>query len=186
MSKYIGETEKNLNKLFDAANESGAILFFDEADALFGKRSKVKDSHDRYANNEISYLLQRIESFPGLVILSTNMKPTLDAAFTRRFRFIVDFPFTDRDLRKNQPHPADLSLRLQFDPNDPGDIPYRLQRAVKESGLSLQQICDRMKSDYGIEVTPSAISRSINRGTLSLQRALQILAISGVSEVEIK
>ena len=75
---------------------------------------------------------------------------------------------------------------LQLNPNDPGDTPYKLQRAVKESGLSLQQICDRMKSDYGIEVTPSAISRSINRGTLSLQRALQILAICGVTEVEIK
>ena len=75
---------------------------------------------------------------------------------------------------------------LQFNPNDPGDTPYKLQRAVKESGLTHQQICDRMKSDYGIEVTPSAISRSINRGTLSLQRALQILAICGVSEVEIK
>ena len=75
---------------------------------------------------------------------------------------------------------------LQLDPNDPGDTPYKLKRAVKDSGLTLQQICDRMKSDYGIEVTPSAISSSINRGTLSLQRALQILAICGVSEVEIK
>ena len=75
---------------------------------------------------------------------------------------------------------------LQFNPNDPGDTPYKLLRAVKESGLSLQQICDRMKSDYGVELTPSAISRSINRGTLSLQRALQILAICGVSEVGIK
>ena len=75
---------------------------------------------------------------------------------------------------------------LQFNSNDPGDTPYKLQRAVKESGLTYQQICDRMKSDYGIEVTPSAISRSIFRGTLRLQRALQILAICGVSEVEIK
>ena len=74
---------------------------------------------------------------------------------------------------------------LQFNPNDPGDTPYKLQRAVKESGLTLQQICDRMKADYGVELTQSAISRSINRGTLSLQRALQILAICGVSEVGI-
>jgi len=75
---------------------------------------------------------------------------------------------------------------LQFNPNDPGDTPYKIQRAVKESGLTLQQICDRMKSDYGVELTPSAISRTINRGTLQLQRALQILAICGVNEVEIK
>jgi len=75
---------------------------------------------------------------------------------------------------------------LQFNPNEPGDTPFKLQRAVKESGLTLQQICDRMKSDYGVELTPSAISRSINRGTLQLQRALQILAICGVSEVGIK
>ena len=74
---------------------------------------------------------------------------------------------------------------LQFNPNDPGDTPYKLQRAVKESGLSLQQICDRLKSDYGVALTPSALSHSINRGTLRLQRALQILAVCGVSEIEI-
>lgn len=75
---------------------------------------------------------------------------------------------------------------LQFNPNDPGDTPYKLRRAVKESGLALQQICDRMKSDYGVDLTTSAISRSINRGTLSLQRAFEILAICGVTEIEIK
>jgi hypothetical protein len=75
---------------------------------------------------------------------------------------------------------------LQFNPNDPGDTPFKIQRAVKESGLSLQQICDCMKSDYDLEHTPSALSRSITRGTLSLQRALQILAVCGVSEIEIK
>jgi len=93
VSKYIGETEKNLRKLFDAAEQGGAILFFDEADALFGKRSEVKDSHDRYANIEINYLLQRMESFSGLAILATNMKSALDPAFMRRLRFIVNFPF---------------------------------------------------------------------------------------------
>jgi ATPase family associated with various cellular activities (AAA)/Winged helix domain, variant len=93
VSKYIGETEKNLRKLFDAAEEGGAILFFDEADALFGKRSEVKDSHDRYANIEINYLLQRMESFSGLAILATNMKMALDPAFMRRLRFIVNFQF---------------------------------------------------------------------------------------------
>ena len=93
VSKYIGETEKNLRRLFDAAEDGGAILFFDEADALFGKRSEVKDSHDRYANIEINYLLQRLEAYRGLAILATNMKNALDAAFTRRLRFIVTFPF---------------------------------------------------------------------------------------------
>jgi hypothetical protein len=93
VSKYIGETEKNLRRLFDAAEQGGAILFFDEADALFGKRSEVKDSHDRYANIEINYLLQRMESFGGLAILATNMKGALDQAFMRRLRFIVNFPF---------------------------------------------------------------------------------------------
>ncbi|NML46845.1 ATP-binding protein [Ramlibacter sp. G-1-2-2] len=93
VSKYIGETEKNLRKLFDAAEQGGAILFFDEADALFGKRSEVKDSHDRYANIEINYLLQRMEAFSGLAILATNMKSALDPAFMRRLRFIVNFPF---------------------------------------------------------------------------------------------
>jgi SpoVK/Ycf46/Vps4 family AAA+-type ATPase len=93
VSKYIGETEKNLRKLFDAAEDGGAILFFDEADALFGKRSEVKDSHDRYANIEINYLLQRIEAFRGLAILATNMKASLDVAFLRRLRLIVNFPF---------------------------------------------------------------------------------------------
>ncbi|HEV8580954.1 MAG TPA: AAA family ATPase [Thermoanaerobaculia bacterium] len=91
VSKYIGETEKNLRRLFDAAEDGGALLFFDEADALFGKRSEVKDSHDRYANIEINYLLQRIEAYTGLAILATNMKSALDSAFMRRLRFIVEF-----------------------------------------------------------------------------------------------
>ncbi len=93
VSKYIGETEKNLRRLFDGAAQGGAILLFDEADALFGKRSEVKDSHDRYANIEINYLLQRMEAFSGLAILATNMKSALDNAFMRRLRFIVNFPY---------------------------------------------------------------------------------------------
>jgi hypothetical protein len=100
VSKYIGETEKNLRALFDAAESGGAILFFDEADALFGKRSEVKDSHDRYANIEINYLLQRMEEFSGLAILATNMKSALDPAFMRRLRFIVNLPFPGLKERK--------------------------------------------------------------------------------------
>jgi hypothetical protein len=99
VSKYIGETEKNLRRVFDAAETAGAVLLFDEADALFGKRSEVKDSHDRYANIEVSYLLQRMEAYRGLAILTTNMKQALDQAFTRRIRFLVQFPFPDADER---------------------------------------------------------------------------------------
>jgi ATP-dependent 26S proteasome regulatory subunit len=93
VSKYIGETEKNLRRVFDVAEGGGALLFFDEADAIFGKRSEVKDSHDRYANIEISYLLQRMEQYHGLAVLATNMKSALDVAFMRRLRFIANFPF---------------------------------------------------------------------------------------------
>ena len=99
VSKYIGETEKNLRRVFDAAEEGGAVLLFDEADALFGKRSEVKDSHDRYANIEVSYLLQRMEAYRGLAILTTNMKSALDTAFLRRIRFVVQFPFPDATQR---------------------------------------------------------------------------------------
>ena len=99
ISKYIGETEKNLRRLFDAAEEGGAILLFDEADALFGKRSEVKDSHDRYANIEIGYLLGRLESYRGIAILATNLKSAVDPAFLRRMRFIVEFPLPDQEHR---------------------------------------------------------------------------------------
>jgi SpoVK/Ycf46/Vps4 family AAA+-type ATPase len=99
VSKYIGETEKNLRRIFDEAEGGGAILLFDEADALFGKRSEVKDSHDRYANIEVSYLLQRMEAYRGLAILTTNLKSALDTAFLRRIRFIVQFPFPDPEQR---------------------------------------------------------------------------------------
>ncbi|MDH3657582.1 MAG: ATP-binding protein [Nitrosopumilus sp.] len=100
ISKYIGETEKNLRKIFDAAEDGGSILFFDEADALFGKRSEVHDSHDRYANIEVGYLLQRMESYHGLAILATNYKNAMDTAFLRRIRFVINFPFPDEKSRE--------------------------------------------------------------------------------------
>jgi hypothetical protein len=100
VSKYIGETEKNLKIVFDAAEEGGVLLLFDEADALFGKRGDVKDSHDRYANIEVGYLLQRMESYAGLAILTTNLKASLDRAFQRRLRFTVTFPFPDAAQRE--------------------------------------------------------------------------------------
>ena len=92
VSKYIGETEKNLARVFDQAQHKGWILFFDEADALFGKRSETRDAHDRYANQEVSFLLQRIETFDGIAILASNQRENLDDAFTRRFESIIYFP----------------------------------------------------------------------------------------------
>jgi len=119
VSKYIGETEKNLRRLFDAAEDGGAILFFDEADALFGKRSEVKDSHDRYANIEINYLLQRMEAYGGLAILATNKQSALDLAFMRRLRFVVNFPFPSIAQRRaiwQKVFPPDAPVQdLDFD-----------------------------------------------------------------------
>ena len=92
VSKYIGETEKNLARVFDQAQHKGWILFFDEADALFGKRSETKDAHDRYANQEVSFLLQRIETFDGIAILASNLRDNIDEAFARRFESIIYFP----------------------------------------------------------------------------------------------
>ena len=120
VNKYIGETEKNLRRLFDAAEDSGVVLFFDEADALFGKRSEVKDSHDRYANIEINYLLQRLEAYNGLAILATNLKNALDQAFLRRLRFVINFPFptpAERLLIWKKAFPAGVPLdaNLNFD-----------------------------------------------------------------------
>jgi SpoVK/Ycf46/Vps4 family AAA+-type ATPase len=99
VSKYIGETEKNLDRIFDAAEGSNAILFFDEADALFGKRSEVRDSHDRYANIEVAYLLQKMEGYAGAVILATNFRQNIDDAFLRRIDVVVDFPFPEAEDR---------------------------------------------------------------------------------------
>ena len=100
VSKYIGETEKNLDRIFSAAEGSNAILFFDEADALFGKRSEISDSHDRYANIEVAYLLQKMEGYPGAVILATNFRRNIDDAFVRRLDFVIDYPFPEADDRE--------------------------------------------------------------------------------------
>ena len=119
VNKYIGETEKNLKRVFDAADVSDMILFFDEADSLFGRRTEVSDAHDRYANLEISYLLERMERFKGLAILATNRKKDLDEAFLRRLRYIIDFPLPDVEERKRiwrQVIPADVdSSQVDFD-----------------------------------------------------------------------
>jgi len=119
VSKYIGETEKNLAKIFSEAESSNAILFFDEADALFGKRTRISDAHDRYANIETSYLLQRMEEYEGMAILATNLRDNMDEAFTRRLRFIVEFPFPDAAgrqeiWRRHIPRQAPVGDDLDF------------------------------------------------------------------------
>lgn len=100
VDKYIGETEKRLEEVFDVAEKNNAILFFDEADSIFGKRSEVNDSKDRYANTEVSYILQRMEEYDGIVILATNYKKNIDEAFMRRIRYMVEFPFPSEDMRR--------------------------------------------------------------------------------------
>src|SRR5262249_48319725 len=112
VSKYIGETEKNLDRIFRAAQSSNAIIFFDEADALFGKRSEVKDAHDRYANIEVAYLLQKTEEYEGFVILATNLILNIDDAFKRRMNYTVEFPFPDE-------HHRELLWRGMFPPQTP-------------------------------------------------------------------
>jgi SpoVK/Ycf46/Vps4 family AAA+-type ATPase len=121
VSKYIGETEKNLARVFEEASDTNAILFFDEADAVFGKRSEVRDSHDRYANIEVSYLLQKMEEYDGIVVLATNLRANLDEAFLRRMRAIVEFPFPEvedrlsiwqRTLASTAPLDKDVDLRF--------------------------------------------------------------------------
>ena len=136
VSKYIGETEKNLNRVFSEAETSNAILFFDEADAIFGKRSEVKDSHDRYANIEISYLLQRMESYDGVVILASNLRGNLDEAFTRRLHFIVEFPFPEAVDRE-------IIWQVNFPPEAPvsGDVDFRLlARRFRITGGNIRNI----------------------------------------------
>ncbi|MCL6102429.1 MAG: ATP-binding protein [Bacteroidetes bacterium] len=151
ISKYIGETEKNLSKIFDMAENKNWILFFDEADALFGKRSKVEDAHDRYANQEISYLLQRIEDFNGVVILASNFKNNIDAAFLRRFQSVIQFPM---------PKPAERSRiwKNAFS-----------TKALLEKKLDLDQIAEKHEISGGTimnvvrTVSLKAISRNDNK-----------------------
>ncbi len=136
VSKYIGETEKNLSRIFAEADGSNAILFFDEADALFGKRTEVSDAHDRYANIETSFLLQKMEAYEGIVILATNLRENMDEAFTRRIRFIVEFPFPDEGHRQriwqtNFPAHAPVASDVDCE---------RLAREYKVSGGSIKNV----------------------------------------------
>jgi hypothetical protein len=163
VSKYIGETEKNLRRVFDAAEESSAVLLFDEADALFGKRSEVRDSHDRYANLEISYLLQRMEAYHGVAILTTNMKHAIDAAFVRRIRFIVQFQFPDSTSRAaiwRHIFPSGAPLgQLDYERlaqlNVPGGVIRNIAlhaaffAAQSGESIGMQHILEGARSEYG-------------------------------------
>ena len=180
VSKCIGETEKNLDRVFAAASLGGAVLFFDEADALFGRRTEVRDAHDRYANLKTNFLLQRMNDYEGVVILTTNSDYEVDDAFVRRIDFVQAFPISEMEEREEK-RPV-----LQLNANDPLDVVFALKKAIKQSGLTQAEIADRLKRDYGVEITASALSHGVRRGSIRLQRALQILAICGVVQVEIR
>ncbi|HLO28826.1 MAG TPA: ATP-binding protein [Anaerolineales bacterium] len=156
VSKYIGETEKNLERIFSEAESSNAILFFDEADALFGKRSEVRDSHDRYANVEISYLLQRMEAYDGVTILATNLRANLDEAFTRRLQFAVDFPFPEEEDRLR----IWQSLFPPLVPRAELDLPL-LARRYKLAGGNIRNI-----------IVSAAYLASANGGVVTMEHLL--------------
>jgi SpoVK/Ycf46/Vps4 family AAA+-type ATPase len=169
VSKYVGETEKNLRRVFDAAEEGGVLLFFDEADALFGKRSEVKDSHDRFANIEINYLLQRMEDYRGVAVLATNMKGALDPAFLRRIRFVVSFPIPDLASRTE-------IWRGVFPPSTPTDglDPRRLAQLTVTGG-SIHNIAINaafMAADQGEPVRMDHVLRATRMEFAKIERPL--------------
>jgi AAA+ superfamily predicted ATPase len=176
MSKYIGETEKNLRKIFDAAETGGAILLFDEADALFGKRSEVKDSHDRHANIEVSYLLQRMESYQGLAILTTNLKDSLDQAFMRRIRFIVTFPFPKASDR------SEIWKRIFPKQMPTQDLDFRKLGRLDVTGGNIRSIALNaafIAADADEPVMMKHILRSAQAEYIKLNRALTSSEIRG-------
>lgn len=190
VNKYIGETEKNLRRVFDAAEDSGAILFFDEADALFGKRSEVKDSHDRYANIEINYLLQRMEAYRGLAILATNMKSALDSAFMRRIRFIVNFPFPGAKERKliweNVFPKADESRGLTGTPVD--GLNYDHLAKLNLTGGSIHNIALNaafLSAQVGKNVTMSFVLEAARTEFRKLERPINEADFRGIQSVSL-
>jgi SpoVK/Ycf46/Vps4 family AAA+-type ATPase len=181
VSKYIGETEKNLDRIFSVAGNANAILFFDEADALFGKRSEVRDSHDRYANLEISYLLQKMEAFDGISILATNLRQNLDDAFMRRLAFIVQFPFPDESSRKRiwtgiwpaaTPRAADV------------DLDY-LARQFKLSGGNIKNIALAsafLAAEGGTRVTMAHLAQATRREYQKMGKTLSDADLVALNE----
>jgi MoxR-like ATPase len=180
VSKYIGETEKNLERIFRAAHNSNAILCFDEADALFGKRSEVRDSHDRYANIEISYLLQKMESYDGITILSTNLRQNLDDAFVRRMSDIVSFPFPDEASRRRIWEgiwPGDLPRA--FTSADLDDLAFRF----KLSGGNIKNVALAAAFMAAAENRPVSIAhlrRAVQREFQKMGKTLSQEELSGV------
>ncbi len=178
VSKYIGETEKNLRRLFDAAEASGAVLLFDEADALFGKRGEVKDGHDRYANLEVAYLLQRMETYRGLAILTTNLRGNLDRAFLRRLRFVVQFPFPDVAERT-------AMWRRAFPPATPLDgLDVERLAQLTVSGASIRAIALSAAfaaAHDGGAVTPAHVLRAARLEFAKSERALPDWASAALS-----
>ena len=182
VSKYIGETEKNLSTVFAAAESSGVALLFDEADALFGKRSEVKDAHDRYANIETAFLLQRLEEYSGLAILTTNLRPNLDPAFLRRLRFVVDFPRPDAALRAAlweqafpplAPLDADLDLELLAERLD------LTGGAIQGAALRAAYLAAAEACPIGMRHIVYACRRELLKvGQLSAERDLAALALT--------
>jgi len=176
VSKYIGETEKNMRRVFEAAEEGGAVLLFDEADALFGKRSEVKDSHDRYANIEVSYLLQRMEAYRGLAILTTNLKSAVDNAFMRRLRFIVQFPFPDAV------HRAEIWRRI-FPPETPtSKIEFSILARLSIPGGSIRNIALNaafLAASAGEPVTMRHLAEAARSEYAKLEKPLTETEIGG-------
>jgi hypothetical protein len=176
VSKYIGETEKNLRRVFDAAEQGGVILLFDEADALFGKRSEVKDARDRYANIEVSYLLQRMESYPGLAVLTTNLKSAIDTAFLRRIRFVVQFPFPDTAQR------AEIWRRV-FPPNTPtADLDAMQLARLNVAGGNIRNIALNaafLAADAGEPVQMKHVLRAAQTEYTKLEKPLTDAEIGG-------
>ncbi len=176
VSKYIGETEKNLRRVFDAAEAGGVILLFDEADALFGKRSDVKDSHDRYANMEVSYLLQRMESYRGLAILTTNLKDALDTAFLRRLRFIVRFPFPDANQR------AEIWQRIFPSKTPTEDLDVKKLAKLSVAGGNIRNIAMNaafFAADAGEPVGMKHVLQAAQSEYIKLERPLTDAEVKG-------
>jgi SpoVK/Ycf46/Vps4 family AAA+-type ATPase len=176
VSKYIGETEKNLRAVFDAADKGGAVLLFDEADALFGKRTEVRDSHDRYANIEVSYLLQRMESYRGLAVLTTNLRSALDEAFLRRLRFVVQFPFPDTAQR------AEIWQRVFPDAVPTGDLdPSRLAQLTIAGGniRNIAIAAAFLAADADAPVTMAHVLRAARAEYAKFDKPLTAVEIGG-------
>lgn len=176
VSKYIGETEKNLGKIFDAADCGGVALLFDEADALFGKRSEVKDARDRYANIEVSFLLQRLESFAGLVILTTNLRESLDQAFLRRLRFVVEFPFPN-DQQREEIWRRALSTGAPL-----ADLEYSKLARLSISGGTIRNIVLNAAFRAAAEDAPIAMQHLRDAAKLEYAKAQHILTAQDVGD----